>query len=97
MKKPIFKVGDKVTYKSKKDLPSKCYYYAGEDQAGFIGVVCGVYGFIDSADCYKIEVTTNGHGLYSMLESEFREYDKPVDSVIAISTASEKPKLSFNF
>ena len=31
---PRFKVGDEVTYKSRKDLPDQKYQFGGEDQGG---------------------------------------------------------------
>ena len=97
MKKPKFKVGDKVTYKSVKELPGGNYCYNGEDHGGFIGVIREYSQYIDSVDCYKIYVSTNGHDTYAMLESEFVEYDKSVGLAIPINTNPEKTPPFFNF
>ena len=97
MKKPFFKIGDKVTYKSISELPNQKYWFDGRDQKGFIGEVLEVYEFYESRDCFKLRVTTDGCGAYTMLESEFVEYDKQSNLSIPINTESKKPKLSVYF
>lgn len=70
-----FNVGDKVTYKSHLQL-GRLYEFGGEDQSGFIGEVTEILEYIEDRNCYKIWVTTrSGSNQYSMLESEFKEYD----------------------
>ena len=70
-----FNIGDKVTYKSHLQL-GRLYEFGGEDQRGFIGAVTEILEYIEDRNCYKIWVTTrNGNSQYSMLESEFKEYD----------------------
>lgn len=70
-----FQIGDKVTYKYRKDLPGHKYKFGGSCVGGFVGEVrhYGVYS--ESSNCYEISVTTKG-GHYNMLESEFVEYDQ---------------------
>lgn len=77
---PRFKVGDKVTYKSK-DICRRRetigrYYFGGNDQDGYVGEVKSILGFIDEVNCYKISVSCD-QGTYAMIESEFIEYDIP--------------------
>ena len=96
MKKPVFKVGDKVTYKSRNELPNGEYVYSGNDQGGYVGTVLAVFGYNEDLGCYKINVSVPD-GTYDMLESEFVEYNKLKDLDISINAVSEKPKLSFNF
>ena len=71
-----FKVGDKVTYKYQKDLPKKSYRYGGHCLGGYVGTVVGV------VNANKLEVTIDDEGKYtfSMLPSEFVEYDGPSDN-----------------
>ena len=76
-----FNIGDKVTYKSKKDCISnysrKGYnHHYGEDQDGFVGEVVGYYGYNDKMGCYNISVRFR-YGEAYMLECYFLEYDKP--------------------
>ena len=83
MKEKRFKIGDKVTYKSKKDCVDyygdKGYYYEdGEDQDGYVGQITHYFDYNEDMDCWKIHVRTRYGFSYSMLESEFLEYDKSV-------------------
>ena len=83
-KEKKFKVGNKVTYKSKKDCTSDGggkgnYYHGGDDHGGFVGEIRYYYDYNKDMGCWKIKVTTKEKGYnYTMLESEFLEYDKPV-------------------
>lgn len=71
---PRFKVGDKITYKSRASCKDGRYKYGGEDHAGYVGIVQDIHFYC--YDCYKISVTSRAGG-YMMLESEFEEYDSP--------------------
>lgn len=73
MEEQRFKVGDELTYKSRKDCGGS-YNYGGEDHGGFVGTVNRYYGYNDKHNCYSLSVTNKG-GSYEMLESEFEEYD----------------------
>jgi len=79
MNEERFKVGDKVTYKSKKDCTFNSgkkglYYYNGEEQDGYVGTIKRYVNYIKEKDCWVIDVTVDG-GEYAMLECEFLEYD----------------------
>lgn len=74
-KKPRFKVDDLVTYKDKTTLPGKEYYHMGKNQKGYIGKVRRIIGFNVSNQCYEITVSTRDDTNYTMLESEFEEYE----------------------
>lgn len=71
-----FKVGDKVTYKYQKDLPHKAYSHGGMCKGGYVGTV------VEVVHANKLEVTIDDGGkhTFSMLPSEFVEYDKPSDN-----------------
>ena len=70
-----FKVGDKVTYKSRAECNGS-YNYGGEDQTGFVGIVESEMSYESDKGCYGLRVTTKGGDYcYNMLESEFHEYD----------------------
>lgn len=76
MKEKRFQVGDKVTYKDTNELPDEKYYYSGNNQKGFVGTIITYLEFKEELNCYKIEVTQEYKNFnYSMLESEFEEYD----------------------
>ena len=77
MKEKRFQVGDKVTYKDTNELPDEKYYYGGDNQKGFVGTITEYLEFQEELNCYKIEVTQEYEVFnnYSMLESEFEEYD----------------------
>ena len=74
-----FNVGDKVSYKKQQDCHDSNgdirYYYGGDCQYGFVGIIKNYYKYIPKENCYKIEVTTKFGGSFLMLESEFEEYD----------------------
>ena len=64
-----FEVGDKVTYKD------KVYAYGGKNQKGYVGQIIDYLGFESERNCWKIRVSTSYDYNYTMLESEFEEYD----------------------
>lgn len=76
---PKFKVGDRVTYLSRKEVGEKYnrdgYFYGGACQGGFIGVIKSVVGFDSNREAYKYSVTAKGHDSYHMSEKEFVEYE----------------------
>ena len=76
MKEKRFKVGDKVTYKSKDECIGGHYEYGGSDMAGLLGTIVEYLEYEPENNCYKIKVTAK-HGNYGMLESEFKEWDNP--------------------
>ena len=96
---PRFKVGDEITYKARKDLPDQRYQFGGEDHGGFLGRIQSYIEYVPEKDCYKIDVEARASSSYSMLESEFLEYDEVVkckDS-IKIEYAEQGPALPKKF
>jgi hypothetical protein len=87
-----FKVGDKITYKSREGS----YHYGGDDQGGFVGTVEYDGEYQEDKGCYNLRVTTkDGDFSYNMLESEFHEYNfgyVPITSV-AIGTTEPATRL----
>ena len=73
MEEKRFKVGDQITYKSRKDCGGR-YKFSGDDHGGFVGTVKRYYRYYEKYNCYSLSVTTRS-GSYEMLESEFEEYD----------------------
>jgi hypothetical protein len=77
-----FKVGDSVTYLSKKEAAAlktrddrkQTYYYGGSDFGGSIGIISNYYQYNEGAKCWKIYVSTPDGSSYGMLECEFLEY-----------------------
>jgi hypothetical protein len=69
-----FKVGDRVTYKSRSECYGGGYHYGGNNQYGYVGTIKEYLKYKPDNNCYKITVTCK-EGEYSMLESEFYEYD----------------------
>jgi hypothetical protein len=76
MKPQRFKVGDRVTYKSRSECYGGGYHYGGNNQYGYVGTIKEYVKYKPDNNCYKITVTCK-EGEYSMLESEFYEYDGP--------------------
>jgi hypothetical protein len=74
MKAKRFKVGDRVTYKSRSECYGGGYHYGGNNQYGYVGTIKEYLKYKPDNNCYKITVTCK-EGEYSMLESEFYEYD----------------------
>jgi hypothetical protein len=68
-----FKIGQEVTYKSKEECGE--YFYGGLESGGYVGIISDYLEYIPEKGCYKIRVSSNEGHNYSMLESEFREYD----------------------
>jgi hypothetical protein len=83
-----FKVGDKVTYKPTKSLPGSRYNFGGENQALFVGTIKYYDSYYPEYGCYSIDVSTKDDGVYTMLESEFFEYDSIVTSYTTIGSDS---------
>lgn len=71
-----FKVGDKVTYKSMSECGGK-YHFGGDEQQGIVGTVKSEGSFLNLKEkgCYTMQVTTKSGSTYTMLESEFKEYE----------------------
>jgi hypothetical protein len=73
-----FKAGDSVTFKSLRDVGGK-YNYGGNECGGLKGTVDAIRSVEEEYGCYKIVVrfkTAEGMSMsYSMLESEFVEYE----------------------
>ena len=83
-----FKVGDKMTYKSRGDS----YHYGGDDQEGFVGTVEHTGDYVEDKGCYCLRVTTKeGDFCYNMLESEFHEYDSGYVPITSGAVGSSQP------
>jgi hypothetical protein len=83
-----FKVGDKITYKSRGDS----YHYGGDDQEGFVGTVEHEGEYQVDKGCYGVKVTIkDGDFCYNMLESEFEEYDSGYVPSISLPVGSSQP------
>jgi hypothetical protein len=72
MKTKKFKVLDTVTYKSKSSCDG--YRFGGNDHDGYVGIITSYLSYYSENGCYGIQVTSR-EGNYTMLESEFYEYD----------------------
>jgi hypothetical protein len=83
-----FKVGDKVTYKPKNSLPGSKYNFSGEDQGFFVGTIKYYGSYYPEYGCYLIDVSTKEEGNYTMLESEFFEYDGIIGGYTSLSIRS---------
>lgn len=86
MKKQKFKIGERVTYKSTEDCGDG-YCYGGINQDGYVGTIKSYGGYNSTRNCYIIIVSTKEGGEYSMLESEFYEYDGIHPKVITSATS----------
>lgn len=86
MKKQRFKVGDKVTYKSKDEFGGS-YCHGGSNQGGYVGTIKSYGSYYSTKNCYTITVSTKDGGEYAMLESEFYEYDGIHPKVITSATS----------
>ena len=83
-----FKVGDKVTYKSR----GESYHYGGDDQEGFVGIVEHDGEYVEDQGCYGLRVSTkDGDFCYNMLESEFYEYDSGYIPTTSLPIGSSQP------
>jgi hypothetical protein len=74
MKAKRFKVGDKVTYRFRSDCKDNYYRWGGDDHGGYVGTIKSYDSYEPDYNCYGIKVTSR-EGEYTMLESEFYEYD----------------------
>lgn len=72
MKKQRFKVGDRVTYKSRDEFDG-VYCHGGTDQGGYVGRIESYGPYNPTKQCYNITVSTKEGGTYNMIESEFYE------------------------
>jgi hypothetical protein len=81
-KEKKFEVGDSVTYLSHAEAGAlntradsrQIYHYGGRDFGGTVGIIRDYLEYNEGAKCWKILVSTHDNSLYSMLESEFKEY-----------------------
>jgi hypothetical protein len=87
MKKQRFKVGDQVTYKSRSECYGGGYHYGGNNQYGYVGTIKEYVKYKPDNNCYKITVTCK-EGEYSMLESEFYEYDGTYLGTVTLGTSA---------
>jgi hypothetical protein len=85
MKKQRFKVGDQVTYKSKSSCDG--YRYGGTDHDGYVGTITNYLSYYSENGCYGIQVTSR-EGNYTMLESEFHEYDGTYPGAVTLGTSA---------
>jgi hypothetical protein len=81
-----FKVGDQVTYKSKSSCDG--YKYGGDDHDGYVGTITSYGVYRPEYDCYGIHVTCREGGNYSMIESEFYEYDGLYPGAVTLGTSA---------
>jgi hypothetical protein len=92
MKEPRFKVGDIVTFKGKHEMPGEKYYYGGDCQEGVKGKIV----YRDGNNSVKVDFISKVYGgprQYTMLESEFVEYD----SSTGLNMSIKENKKSLNF
>ena len=104
MKEPKFKIGDKVKFKGKHELPNGKYRYGGDCQEGVIGEITNVRSFdVYSYNGYnghdfkvKFKDKVNGNlRYYIMLEDEIVEYYSSTD--LNMSIKGNKKSLDFNY
>lgn len=74
-KTPRFKLGDKLTYKSKSKCKKQNYRYGGIDHDGYVGTITEYGKYEEQHNCYQIRVTCKEDITYAMLETEFEEWD----------------------
>lgn len=72
-----FNAGDTLTYRSRRDCPDRRYYFDGSEQGGKKGKIVRYTTYNCCLECWEIFVSTESDGNYTMLESEFLEYDNP--------------------
>jgi hypothetical protein len=55
------------------------YYHGGGDQGGYVGKILNYKCFNNNKSCWEIFVTyqDSSEWTFTMLESEFEEYNKP--------------------
>jgi len=82
-----FKVGDQVTYKSIDECGGR-YRHGGSDQGGFLGTITSYNSYYSENGCYGIQVTCKDGCNYTMIESEFREYDGIYPGAVTSGTST---------
>jgi len=87
MKKQRFKVGDRVTYKSRDEFDG-VYCHGGTDQGGYVGRIESYGPYNPTKQCYNITVSTKEGGSYNMIESEFYEYDGTYPGAVTLGTSA---------
>lgn len=74
-----FKIGDKITFKSKNELPEKKYIFGGIELGGVTAIIKEYRGFCKVHNSYHIVVDFKNKYkrdcTYGMYEFEFKEYD----------------------
>jgi len=87
MKPQRFKVGDKVTYRFRSDCKDNYYRWGGDDHGGYVGTIKSYDSYQPDYNCYGIKVTSR-EGEYTMLESEFYEYDGTYPGTVTLGTST---------
>jgi len=87
MKAKRFKVGDKVTYRFRSDCKDNYYRWGGDDHGGYVGTIKSYDSYQPDYNCYGIKVTSR-EGEYTMLESEFYEYDGTYPGTVTLGTST---------
>jgi hypothetical protein len=87
MKAKRFKVGDKVTYRFRSDCKDNYYRWGGDDHGGYVGTIKSYDSYQPDYNCYGIKVTSR-EGEYTMLESEFHEYDGTYPGAVTLRTSA---------
>jgi hypothetical protein len=87
MKAKRFKVGDKVTYRFRSDCKDNYYRWGGDDHGGYVGTIKSYDSYQPDYNCYGIKVTSR-EGEYTMLESEFHEYDGTYLGTVTLGTSA---------
>jgi hypothetical protein len=87
MKPQRFKVGDKVTYRFRSDCKDNYYRWGGDDHGGYVGTIKSYDSYQPDYNCYGIKVTSR-EGEYTMLESEFYEYDGTYSGNVTLGTST---------
>jgi hypothetical protein len=87
MKPQRFKVGDKVTYRFRSDCKDNYYRWGGDDHGGYVGTIKSYQLYQPDYNCYGITVTCR-EGEYTMLESEFYEYDGTYPGAVTLGTSA---------
>lgn len=79
MRTKKFKVGDLVTFKSREKAGGN-YRFGGQCQGGKTGKIRAYREFASIYKCFEISVDFDSNNNYSMLESEFKEWDEVTTS-----------------
>jgi hypothetical protein len=87
MKAKRFKIGDKVTYRFRSDCKDNYYRWGGDDHGGYVGTIKSYDSYQPDYNCYGIKVTSR-EGEYTMLESEFYEYDGTYPGAVTLGTST---------